>query len=388
MLTVLADDITGAAEIAGVCLRFGLSVTFDFDFNIQGLPATDVWIIASDTRSLPEQEACDTVRKTARCLQELQVRTVFKKIDSALRGHIVPEIKALQEYIPVEEAFILPANPENGRIIREGNYYINEKPLHQTAFARDPDFPAKTASVRALLQLTENNTQWLTPDIISPTDYKTYSLKIRQGILPAGGSAFFEQYVLCHSALDAELRSNRPDQSPENKRGMADQVRHDNTYKATNLLMICGSTHDNSRCFIRNDRQFQKIEIPRKEVQEYLYTDKSERFIRNAVSIFDKYKKLLLSVETGKESAATASEVKRLLAKITQALLSLCPVEELMIEGGATAYACLQATGFSSLVPVKEYARGVVRLKISGKDNLFLTIKPGSYEWPEKIIRS
>lgn len=31
MITVIADDLTGAAEIAGVCIRYGLDVAFGID---------------------------------------------------------------------------------------------------------------------------------------------------------------------------------------------------------------------------------------------------------------------------------------------------------------------------------------------------------------------
>jgi hypothetical protein len=152
--------------------------------------------------------------------------------------------------------------------------------------------------------------------------------------------------------------------------------------------MICGSAHENSQSFIRNDQHFQKIEIPRREVTNYLCTDQFESFIHRAVSLFDRQRKLLVSVESGGESVATSTQVKFLLAKITQALLNLCPIQELMMEGGATAYSCIRLIGFSSLIPVEEYARGVVKLKVSGKNDLYLTIKPGSYEWPEKIVQS
>ena len=118
MMTVLADDITGAAEIAGLCLRYGLSVAFDFDFKIDSVPAKDVWIIASDTRSLPEKEACDTVKQMAVFLKERGVKRIYKKVDSALRGHILPETAVLLGVIPHQQAIILPANPEMGRTVR------------------------------------------------------------------------------------------------------------------------------------------------------------------------------------------------------------------------------------------------------------------------------
>lgn len=369
MLTVLADDMTGAAEIAGVCLRSGLSVRFDFDFNIQRRPATDVWIIASDTRSLPEQEACHAVRQTAQRLKDLSVKTIFKKIDSALRGHIVPEINVLQDFFPADRILLLPANPESGRIVRNGVYFIDNVPLNQTAFANDPDFPARTASVREILGFAEKDTKYITPDMASLHDYQIHASHIQPGTLPAGGSVFFEACL--------------PVYFP--KRKLASAVSEPRPL-AKNILMICGSAHENSQSFIRNDRHFPKIEIQRQEVTNY--ADRFESLIQQAAALFDRHRKLLIAVESGEESATTSTQVKLLLAKITQALLTLCPIQELMLEGGATAYACLRTAGLSSLVPVEEYARGVVRLKVSGKSDRYLTIKPGSYEWPEKIFQS
>jgi uncharacterized protein YgbK (DUF1537 family) len=373
MLTVLTDDITGAAEIAGVCLRYGRSVVFDLYSDITCPPETDVWIIASDTRSLPEDEACRTVRTIARRLKEWQVQTIFKKIDSALRGHIIPEIEALKEYIAVEKILILPANPRSGRIVRNGIYYIHEMPLDRTSFANDPDFPARTASVCEILSKAGQSTldHVITPDILTPQDYEQQARQIRPGVLPAGGSAFFE----------ACLRVYFPEANPS-------FVVEEPLPPERTVLMICGSVHDNSRRFIRNDRRFRKIVIPSEEVADYLYTDKWEQWISCAASIFDQDKQLLIAVENGGGAGATANQVRLLLARITQALLSRCTVDELLIEGGATACACIRAAGLFPLVPVREYARGVVRMKIPGKENLHLTIKPGSYEWSSELFKS
>jgi uncharacterized protein YgbK (DUF1537 family) len=370
MVTVLADDMTGAAEIAGVCLRLGLSTAFDLDFTIRRLPTADVWIIASDTRSLSEKEACTVVRKIALRLKDLQVKTLFKKIDSALRGHIVPEIQTLRECFPIDRVFVLPANPAGGRTIREGKYYIDGTPLHQTAFAQDPAFPIRTAAVREILQLTETDADYSTPDLLSVSDYQSY--RPQPGALPAGGSVFFEACAPFYFPKGTQLNSTGKESSPP----------------ATHILMVCGSTHDSSRQFIRTDRYFPKIEIPRQEVVNYLDADNLERVASRAASVFNSRGKLLLSVAHDGESASLSTPVKLLLAKITQELLHRCPIQELLIEGGATAYACLESIGFPPLVPVEEYARGVVRLKVCNGSDLYLTIKPGSYSWPTKIFQS
>jgi len=380
MLTVLADDITGAAEIAGVCLRFGLSVSFDLDFNIRRLPETDVWIIASDTRSLPEKEACDLVKTIAYRLKEQQVKTLYKKIDSVLRGHIIPEIKVLQEYFPIDRIFILPANPETGRIIRNGIYYINELPLNQTSFANDPDFPAKTASIRDILRLPMPSPPlWggvggevIIPDILSNDDYEKYARQISPQTLPVGGSVFFEA---CLPVYFPAAKSC--DMIPQPIR------------KGSSMLMISGSTHEVSRKFIRENQIFKTIEIDACWVEKLL--EEPENFqirIENVIAIFNRWKRIIITVKNECDRLTSPEKVKKLLAAITAELIRKCTIDELLIEGGATACACLQATGFTSLIPVEEYARGVIRFKISGKEHLHLTIKPGSYEWAVEMFES
>lgn len=377
MITILADDITGAAEIAGVCLSYGLSVTFDFDFTVQHVPASDVWVIASDTRSLPEEDACDVVRKIACFFKENNITSIFKKIDSALRGHIIAETNVLLEYIPKEKVFILPANPETGRIIQNGKYYIDGQLLNDTSFSHDPDFPAKDADVRKILQMnfhckSDSNSSGLNdniiiPDISSQTDYNRYAGKINKNTLPVGGSVFFEaclkeifQITLKKNILPKALGKNR--------------------------LMICGSTHENSKKFIRHTTTFKVIEIPVKLLSVPYDSKEYKDWLNTTISIFQKEKQVLLSIEGDKPQQEAAGKTKPFFSETVKRLLQYCSIDELFIEGGATAYSCIKSLGFSSLIPVNEYTRGVVRLRIPEKKNLYITIKPGSYEWPENLF--
>jgi uncharacterized protein YgbK (DUF1537 family) len=355
MITVLADDITGAAEIAGICLRFGLSVAFDFDFKIGEVPSADVWIIASDTRSMPEKTACESVQKTALYLKAKGIKHIYKKIDSALRGHIIPEINVLLDLMPYKQTLILPANPEMGRTIRNGIYYIDNLPLNETAFANDPDFPAESATVSEILK------KFITPDCISTDNFKTFAQLMDAETLPVGGSAFFETY----------LQNHFPSATP--CRDVARQV----STIGHNILMICGSTHENSKRFIWETKTFDVIEIPKQELEQW--TPKY---------IFADRKRILVTVKNDETITISPEKVKLSLARITKELLENYPIEELFIEGGATAYACLQACGISSLVPIEEYARGVVRMRIPGREKLHITIKPGSYPWSEKLFLS
>jgi uncharacterized protein YgbK (DUF1537 family) len=364
MITVLADDITGAAEITGIGLRFPLRIAFDFDFNIKQIPAADVWVIASDTRSLPEKEACETVKKIAVFLRDNEIHSLFKKIDSALRGHIARETEILLEYLPQKQAFILPANPEMGRVIEKGIYFIHNRALNETSFAHDPDFPAQSASVETILNKTRSR-RLLIPDCVRIEDLREYARRIDDETLPVGGSAFFEAYLqACYPSQEPEISSKKRPVS-----------------LGSPLLMVCGSTHETSKRFIRENQAFDVIEIPAHAVSTKHWTDKiSERL--------QQHKRVLITVSGNDFSTSTAETVKSFSAEIVKQVLETCPVEELFIEGGATAYACLRSIGFPSLLPVEEYDRGVVRMKVAGREKLHITIKPGSYDWPENLFQS
>ena len=148
-MIVIADDITGAAEIAGIAHAHGQQARLvcGCPINSDCVAGNTVAVIATDTRSMSEAEAVAETRRIASAISPLPT-PLFKKTDSALRGHVVAELTALMDVTGYQRAVYLPANPSKGRIIRKGIYYINEIPIHETAFNYDPEFPARTSSLR------------------------------------------------------------------------------------------------------------------------------------------------------------------------------------------------------------------------------------------------
>ncbi|MEI9955948.1 MAG: nucleotide-binding domain containing protein [Ferruginibacter sp.] len=70
------------------------------------------------------------------------------------------------------------------------------------------------------------------------------------------------------------------------------------------------------------------------------------------------------------------------MAKAAKEIIERESVKEIFIEGGSTAAAVLQELSIKELLPVNELQRGVVRMKAN---DLFITVKPGSYQLPEEI---
>jgi len=60
-------------------------------------------------------------------------------------------------------------------------------------------------------------------------------------------------------------------------------------------------------------------------------------------------------------------------------------INELLIEGGSTASAILKQLCLCRFFPVEELATGVIRMQTENKPELYITLKPGSYAWPQAV---
>jgi uncharacterized protein YgbK (DUF1537 family) len=149
MIGVIADDLTGAAELGGMGLRHGLHADILLSGPILG--GADLVCLDTDSRSSPPQTAERQAASAARQLLEARAQWIYKKVDSVLRGNVVVEVAAIMKTLGLPRALLLPANPSLGRVIREGRYYVNGRPIHETDFARDPEYPRTSSEALELL---------------------------------------------------------------------------------------------------------------------------------------------------------------------------------------------------------------------------------------------
>src|SRR5688572_7435672 len=164
-IIVIADDLSGAAELAGIAFAHGLSAEVQRRFD----PNCDAQVIAIDTnsRSLSSAQASSRVQKVAEQVAAASPAWIFKKVDSVLRGNLAAEIAAILSVTGLARAVLIPANPTRGRTIGGGRYFVNGVPLDQTAFASDPEHPRQSSDVNALLGL-KNDRLIVMPDTASP----------------------------------------------------------------------------------------------------------------------------------------------------------------------------------------------------------------------------
>jgi uncharacterized protein YgbK (DUF1537 family) len=107
----------------------------------------------------------------------------------------------------------------------------------------------------------------------------------------------------------------------------------------------------------------------------------------DVIYLLEKYKKAVLAIHenTTKDIPIKAAGLRERTAIVVQKIFEKTPVKELFIEGGSTATAILKKLNIKRCFPVSELAPGVIKMRLAIKDDFFLTLKPGSYDWPVHI---
>ncbi|KEO74244.1 four-carbon acid sugar kinase family protein [Anditalea andensis] len=377
MIAVIADDITGAAEIAGVCLRLGIPVSFSLS------PHTidkGILVIATDTRSKDRDSAVHINLKLARDLRNLGFSEVFKKTDSVLRGHVAAELEAIANSFSKKKILLLPINPHTGRHIRNGEYFVEGIPLHLSGFKDDPEFPAMSSDVKDLVKLKGHpifcgqnikdqlNEGYNIPDAESFSDMEHWVTKIDGSVLPAGSAAFFEVFI--------KRQYPNVNSSHEHSPGLLAPA-----------LLIAGSFHANSNKFVEEAcaNGIVKVEMPEELKRENIAEKDLLMWASEIRSKLEKEGKVILTLGPKMiDFPNSAAVLKKRVAIVVKKILEKTKVQELFISGGATAYAIIQEANLENFLPVQEFRAGVVRMSTNNR-SLYLTFKPGSYTWPDEI---
>lgn len=152
-MLVVADDLTGACDVAAVFAEAGWPA---FVPVAKGAPPGSLLVYNTQSRELSRARA---VRRIGRLFSRATPALVFKKIDTALRGHVGEELEAILERIPSGVAIVAPAIPEVGRFTREGRQWSGSLTIDKS-FARDGASGVVGNSILDLLsRYTELGTQ-------------------------------------------------------------------------------------------------------------------------------------------------------------------------------------------------------------------------------------
>ncbi len=162
LLGCIADDFTGATDLANTLSRHGMRC-----IQMNGLPevaappvAAEAVVVALKTRSVAAGEAIEQSVAALDWLRRNGARKFFFKycstFDSTDQGNIGPVAEALMAALETDLTVACPAAPENGRTVYQGHLFVGDTLLSETGMRNHPLNPMTDSNlIRVLARQSE-----------------------------------------------------------------------------------------------------------------------------------------------------------------------------------------------------------------------------------------
>ena len=156
VLGVIADDFTGATDIAGLLARAGVQVSLRLGVPEQRPEDTSAFeVIALKCRTAPVTDAVAECRAALAWLRDAGAERFFWKycstFDSTPAGNIGPVAEALMDDLGAGQTIYCPAFPENGRAVFMGNLFVGQQLLSESPMKDHPLTPMRDSNLQRLL---------------------------------------------------------------------------------------------------------------------------------------------------------------------------------------------------------------------------------------------
>lgn len=163
LLGCVADDFTGATDLATTLVKQGMRTlqVIGIPQDTQTASGFDAVVVALKSRTAPMDEAVDSSRAALRWLREAGAKQYFFKycstFDSTAKGNIGPVADALLREIGAEFTIACPAFPTNRRTVYQGHLFVGDRLLHESGMQNHPLTPMTDADlVRVLGEQTSH----------------------------------------------------------------------------------------------------------------------------------------------------------------------------------------------------------------------------------------
>jgi uncharacterized protein YgbK (DUF1537 family) len=162
MIGVIADDVTGATDVAAALRRAGLRTLLALGHgSVDASVDPDGIVIGLKTRSLPADEAVAQSLAALAVLRERGADRIYIKycstFDSTSEGNIGPITEAVAHALGAGMVVTTPAAPLHGRTVYRGHLFVGDVLLAETHMRDHPVTPMRDSSVPRLL--TAQSTQ-------------------------------------------------------------------------------------------------------------------------------------------------------------------------------------------------------------------------------------
>ena len=157
LLGCIADDFTGATDLANMLVRGGMRTVQTVGIPGQGDTIdADAVVVSLKSRTTPAASAVAESLAACRWLKAAGARQVFFKycstFDSTDRGNIGPVADALMRELGADFSIACPAFPENGRSVYRGYLFVGDVLLSESGMEKHPLTPMTDPNLVRVLQ--------------------------------------------------------------------------------------------------------------------------------------------------------------------------------------------------------------------------------------------
>ena len=156
-LGCIADDFTGATDLANNLVRAGMRVV-----QTIGVPTgpwaadVDAVVVALKSRTIAPAEAVAQSLAALQWLQAQGARQIYFKycstFDSTAEGNIGPVTEALMDALGTDFTIATPAFPDNGRTVFKGYLFAGNVLLNESGMQNHPLTPMQDANLVRVMQ--------------------------------------------------------------------------------------------------------------------------------------------------------------------------------------------------------------------------------------------
>ena len=169
LLGAIADDFTGATDLANTLVRQGMRTVQTIGVPADGLDLgdADAVVVALKSRTAPVADAVAASRAALAWLQAQGARQCFFKycstFDSTPAGNIGPVADALLDALGDDFALVCPAFPANGRTVYQGHLFVGDRLLAESSMKDHPLTPMRDSDLVRLMQAQAKRRVGLVP---------------------------------------------------------------------------------------------------------------------------------------------------------------------------------------------------------------------------------
>jgi uncharacterized protein YgbK (DUF1537 family) len=194
LLGCIADDFTGATDLANTLVKNGMRAT-----QLIGVPGEDVdvgdaegVVVALKSRTAPVDMAVLQSLAALKWLRGRGARQIFFKycstFDSTPAGNIGPVADALMEALATDFAIVCPAFPGAGRTIYRGHLFVGDQLLSDSSMRNHPLTPMTDSNLVRLMAAQSRHKVGLVPYAI--VDAGVEETRVAMEKLATGGISY------------------------------------------------------------------------------------------------------------------------------------------------------------------------------------------------------